>query len=125
MKGLLDECGAAVRSVDRVTLLPPAELDSAAAATLPTYRPRPYPTAIPCLLVTLHAQPRWTSLEIIPRLYRLGYPVVKSDVPNAPPDPVSDKYFVSSGISSVHQPEEVDASYSIPTTRLSTTSILT
>jgi hypothetical protein len=33
-EGLLDECGAVVRSVDRVTLLSPAaELDSATAAT--------------------------------------------------------------------------------------------
>jgi hypothetical protein len=32
--------------------------------------------------------------------------VVKKDVPNAPPDSVSDQFFASSGISCVHQVEE-------------------
>jgi hypothetical protein len=35
--------------------------------------------------------------------------VVKSDVPNAPPHPVFDKYFASSGSSCVHQLVDVNA----------------
>ena len=65
-------------------------------------------TALPPPL--LHYQ---SSRSTIPRLLAAPFVwdilTVKSDIPNTPPDPIFDPYFALSGISYVHQLEEVDA----------------
>jgi hypothetical protein len=110
-EGLLDECGVAVRSVDQVTLLPPAaELDSAAAANLalPIVETVCYDDSV-LIGDAACATSADTASVITHRPILLDIRVVKSDVPDAPPDPDFDKSFTSSGFFCVQQPEEVDA----------------
>jgi hypothetical protein len=109
MKGL-DERGAAVHSVDQVTLLPPAdELDSAAATTpvLPIVETVPdddsehddddaCATSVDTASLTTHRPVVW------------DINVVNSDVPDALEDPDFDKYSGSSGFSRVQHLEEVN-----------------
>jgi hypothetical protein len=94
-EGLLDERGAAVHSVDQVTLLPPAaELDSAATTTpaLPVVETAPdddsvhdgddaYATSVDTASLTAH------------RPVVLDIHVVNSDVPDALEDPDINKCF--------------------------------
>jgi hypothetical protein len=117
-EGLLDECAAAVRSVDQITLLlPAAELDSAGAAAaaaaaaaattpaLPIVETVSYDGSVLARKATCATSVDTTS-EIAHRPIVWDIRDIKGDVPNAPPDPFSDEYFVSSGISCVRQPEE-------------------
>jgi hypothetical protein len=119
-EGLLDECGVAVRSVDQVTLLPPAvELGSAAAATpaltiVETVSDGDFVLAGDAACATSVG----TASVTTHHAFVLDIHVSNSDVPDAPADPDFDKYFASFGFSRVRHLEEVGAArYPIPTTR--------
>jgi hypothetical protein len=111
--------GAVVQSVDKVTLLPnAAKLDSATVATpaLPlveTVSDDDSVLAGDDICATLADTAPMTTYR--PVVWDIR--VVKSNVPNAPPDPDFRKYFAFSGSSRVHQleyafvPETYDLSF--------------
>lgn len=114
--GLLDTCRVVVRNVDQVTLLSPAsELDSYCRSLLNwTVLPPPllhslssrlYLTTNVCFLCDATCA---TSSDTASATTHRPILVVKSGVPDAPPDHDFDKYFASSGFSGVHQLEQVD-----------------
>jgi hypothetical protein len=65
---------------------------------------------IPCLLATLHAQPRWTPFRNNRLRTLWGYPYCQSDVPDAPQPRILTKYFAPSGFLVCSNWSEVDAS---------------
>jgi hypothetical protein len=106
-EGLLDAGGAVVRSVDQVTLLSPAaKLDNAAVATpaLPlveTVSDDDYVLAGDGICATsADTTPVTTHRPVV-----WDIRVVKSNVPDAPPDLDFRKYFALSSFSRVHQLE--------------------